>query len=313
MPLEIEYVNGMPAMIMNVGKPSSTSFHLTMTASPIMRKPTNTSAPHVAAELMQEISGERNAARMNRMPVKTEVRPVRPPSAAPDADSTNVVMDEAPMMPPTAAAAESTMRIGLISSTLPSSVKNSPCLATAMAVPMVSKKSLIMSEKANSRIVGVEMAFTRPITPSESLMNGAPNVEKSNGATRPVGIWVTPSGMPQTAAITMPHSSAPLTFMEYSTTVTTMEMTPTRNVGSVTLPRDTSVSALARMMPPSLRPIIAMNRPRPMEMPRRSDTGMASMMASRRPQSTSSRMAMPSMRTTAMAVCQPRPIEPQSV
>lgn len=71
----------------------------------------------------------------------TEVRPVRPPSAAPDVDSTKVVMEETPIKPPAAAATESTTRMGRMSSTLPSSVRNSPCLATAMAVPMVSKKS----------------------------------------------------------------------------------------------------------------------------------------------------------------------------
>lgn len=40
--------------------------------------------------------GEKNAARMNSTPVVTEVRPVRPPSAAPDVDSTKVVMEETP-------------------------------------------------------------------------------------------------------------------------------------------------------------------------------------------------------------------------
>ena len=154
-----------------------------------------------------------------------------------------------------------------MSSTLRSSVRNSPCLATAMAVPMVSKKSLIMSEKAKRSKAGVVRALTTPMTPSASAMNGAPKVEKSSGATMLEGAAVTPSGMPRTEAMTMPHSKAPFTFMEERTTVATMEMRPTRKTGSVTLPRATMVASLATMMPPSLRPIIAMKRPRPIEMP----------------------------------------------
>ena len=154
-----------------------------------------------------------------------------------------------------------------MSSTLPSSERKSPCLATAIAVPMVSKKSLIMREKAKSRSAGVVRALTTPMTPSASAMKGAPNVEKSSGATMLDGAAVTPSGMPRMDAMTMPQSSAPLTFIEERMTVATMEMRPTRKTGSVTLPRETMVASLATIMPPSLRPIIAMKRPRPMEMP----------------------------------------------
>ncbi len=63
--------------------------------------------------------GERNAKTTNAVPMTMLDRPVLAPAAAPDADSTNVVMELAPMMPPTAAAAESTTRMLWMSSTSP--------------------------------------------------------------------------------------------------------------------------------------------------------------------------------------------------
>ena len=74
------------------------------------------------------------------------------------------------MKPPTAAAAESTIRISLIFSTLPSSVRNSPCLATAIAVPMVSKKSLMSSENEMTRSGGVGKDLDDGGTPPASAM-----------------------------------------------------------------------------------------------------------------------------------------------
>ena len=85
-----------------------------------------------------------------------------------------------------------------------------------------------MSEKAKSRRDGVVMASTIPMTLEASLTwNGAAKVEKSSGATTPVGRFVTPSGTPMIAEMTMPQSRAPFTFMEYRTTVRTIEMMPT--------------------------------------------------------------------------------------
>ena len=194
-----------------------------------------------------------------------------------------------------------------MSSTLPSSVKNSPCLATAIAVPMVSKKSLISSEKATTSSIGSVRTFTMAMLPSAVLANGAPKVEKSSGAIRPSGAWVTPSGIPAITATIIPMSSEPGTLREARATVTTMEMMPTIKVGEAMSPRPTSVPAPAVMMPASHRPIMAMNRPKPTEMAWRRTTGMASMMASRRPQRTSSKMTIPSRKITLMATCQSPP------
>ena len=73
------------------------------------------------------------------------------------------------------------------------------------------------------------------------------------------------------------------------------------------------VLSLATMTPPSARPIIAMKRPRPTEMAWRNDTGIASMIASRRPHRTRTRIAMPSTKMTAIAACQSPPVIPTSV
>ena len=210
----MEYVRGIPAMTMKAGKPSRRSVQSMSTTSVIMRKPTITRAPQVAALLTTEITGAKNAARMKRMPVKTDVRPVRPPSAAPEADSTKVVMEEAPKRPPTAAAAESAIRISRMFSTVPSSFRNSPCLATAIAVPMVSKKSDIMRENAKTRRIGVVRTFTTATVPVESAMKGAPKEEKSRAETMPEGICVTPRGIPQSTAMMMPMRMEPLMFIE---------------------------------------------------------------------------------------------------
>ena len=93
---------------------------------------------------------------MNSTPVVTEVRPVRPPSAAPEVDSTKVVMEETPMETAhSSGGGVDDQDLLLIFSTLPSSVRNSPCLATAIAVPMVSKKSLMSSENRDDEERGV--------------------------------------------------------------------------------------------------------------------------------------------------------------
>ena len=169
------------------------------------------------------------------------------------------------MKPPTAAAAESTIRISLIFSTLPSSVRNSPCLATAIAVPMVSKKSLMSSENEMTRSVGSVRTLTMAGTPPASAM-GPPMLEKSSGAMIPVGAWVTPRGIPAMTATTMPMSSEPGDVAAGEGDCHQDGDDADDEGGEVMSPRPTSVPAPAVIMPASHRPIMAMNRPRPTEM-----------------------------------------------
>ncbi len=81
----------------------------------------------------------------------------------------------------------------------------------------------------------------------------------------------------------------------------------------MTAPMVMSVDSSLTTMAPLMRPMRAMKMPRPAAMAWRSEAGMASMMASRRPQSTRARMTMPSMNTTAMAACQSPLHRPVSV
>ena len=120
---------------------------------------------------------------------------------------------------------------------------------------------------------------------------------------------VTPIGMPMIVAATMEISRAPLRLTAVSTTATMMEMAATMAVGLVRSPSARNVDSSAAMNPPPFSPMNAMNKPMPMPMARLRDTGMASMTALRKPQSTSSKMRMPSRNTTAMATRQstPRP------
>ena len=85
---EIEYMKGIAKMQMNAGIASSISLQLIFATDCIMKKPTTISAGAVAKEGIARNTGEKNSARMNSKPETIEVRPVLPPSAIPEEDST---------------------------------------------------------------------------------------------------------------------------------------------------------------------------------------------------------------------------------
>ncbi len=87
-PSEIEYMKGIAKMQMNAGIASSISLQLIFATDCIMKKPTTISAGAVAKEGIARNTGEKNSARMNSKPETIEVRPVLPPSAIPEEDST---------------------------------------------------------------------------------------------------------------------------------------------------------------------------------------------------------------------------------
>ena len=213
------------------------------------------------------------------------------------------------MKPPAAAAAESTMRIGCTSSTSPFLSTKPARLPTATTVPMVSKKSLMSRLHTNSSSTGCTITCAMASVPSGVTWNGAANAEKSGANEKSVTGGVTPIGMPMIVAATMEISRAPLRLTAVSTTATMMEMAATMAVGLVRSPSARNVDSSAAMNPPPCSPMKAMNKPMPMPMAHLRDTGMASMTALRKPQSTSSKMRMPSRNTTAMATRQstPRP------
>ena len=69
-----------------------------------MKYPTMTRTGAVASGGITPASGERNTQSRNNTPVTTDASPVRPPSPIPEADSMNVVFDDALAAPPAAAA-----------------------------------------------------------------------------------------------------------------------------------------------------------------------------------------------------------------
>ena len=107
----------------------------------IIRKPTTISAGAVAKLGIVRNSGLKNSASRKRIPVVTEVRPVRPPSEIPEEDSTNVVIVEVPRQAPTVVPTASASRTPLMPSSLPSSSSMSALEAHPMTVPRVSKMS----------------------------------------------------------------------------------------------------------------------------------------------------------------------------
>ena len=156
--------------------------------------------------------GDANAKITNRTPTTRFERPVRAPAAAPEVDSTKLVTELAPTKPPTAAAAESTMRIGWISFTSPLSSTKSACSPTATTVPMVSKKSLMSSENTNSSSAGCRKTCAMAIVLVPGIVwNGAANAEKSSPKLHDEGSGVTPKGMPATVATMMEMSRPPFT------------------------------------------------------------------------------------------------------
>ena len=85
--------------------------------------------------------GEKITATKNNNPVTTAVRPVRPPSATPADDSTNVVVVDVPRIAPADVAIASDKSAGLIFGNLPSSSSIPAFVLTPMIVPNVSNKS----------------------------------------------------------------------------------------------------------------------------------------------------------------------------
>ena len=89
-------MNAIAKMQMKAGIASRMLSHSILLTCCIMRKPTITSAGAVAKEGIVRNRGEKNRASRKSAPDAIAVRPVRPPSAIPDADSTKVVMVEVP-------------------------------------------------------------------------------------------------------------------------------------------------------------------------------------------------------------------------
>ena len=87
-PSAILYVKGINTIVRNAGKPSLISLKLTFATDDIMNKPTMIRAGDVAAAGTIRNNGAKNRAKINIKAVLTEVSPVLPPEATPEALST---------------------------------------------------------------------------------------------------------------------------------------------------------------------------------------------------------------------------------
>jgi len=145
------------------------SVNLISVTAPNIRNPTIISAGAVANDGIVMNNGEKIIATRNKTPVITDVRPVRPPSATPADDSTNVVVVDVPRIAPTDVAIASDISAGLIFGNLPFSSSIPAFVLTPMIVPNVSNKST--KRNANTTM----MKFTIP-TALKSRLKHCPNV-----------------------------------------------------------------------------------------------------------------------------------------
>eukprot|EP00968_Pinguiococcus_pyrenoidosus_P009597 scaffold744_cov240-Pinguiococcus_pyrenoidosus.AAC.4 len=96
MPFGMENENGIIASVRNAGSDCSMLFQSIRFASPIIMAPTTTRIGAVAVAGTRLKSGAKKSEQRKKMPTKTAVRPVRPPSLMPAALSTWMMMGEQP-------------------------------------------------------------------------------------------------------------------------------------------------------------------------------------------------------------------------
>ena len=115
-----------------------------------MKRPTVIRAGVVAKEGIAEIIGENTSDTKKRTATVRLVRPVFPPSATPEADSTNVVTVDVPKTAPAVVATASAIRAPLILGSFPSLSTNPAFVDTPISVPSVSKRSTKRNENTTT-------------------------------------------------------------------------------------------------------------------------------------------------------------------
>ena len=141
-PVEIEYARGIIMIVINAGIAIAISSHSISLSWDAIKIPTIIKAGAVTAEVMYPVKGSKNIDRIKRIPVNTEVNPVRPPVSTPDNDSIYDVVVEVPAAAPTTVAIASANKALLEPSSSPSSLSKPALLPTVTNVPAVSKKSI---------------------------------------------------------------------------------------------------------------------------------------------------------------------------
>src|SRR5574344_420572 len=252
-------------------------------------------AGEVAAEGIAKKRGEKNAAMMKQTAMEKEVRPERPPSLTPAADSTYVVVVEAPTHAPAVVAMASAKRALFTPGILPSSLIMPALPITPIRVPMVSNRS--MKRKV---ITTISISRLRILCHSNCMQIG----ETSGGMPMIPFKWVSPIGMPISVVAKMPMSRAPFTLYINNVTVKMMPMMQSRAVPLLMSPSVTSVAGFSTMMPEFFKPKLAINRPIPTEMDALICDGIALTSFSRRLVTLMMMKMIPSMRMAVKAKCQ---------
>src|SRR4051812_20400309 len=269
MPAEIENVSGTPAMMRNAGRAWTGSPQSISATSRIIRYPTSTSAGATAGDMnvlstygtcwpASAISGTNGTASRNSPAVNSDARPVRAPSDTPAPDSTYVVTEDVPIAPPTAAAAESTSSTRFRPGSRPARSTSPPAVPTAIAVPTVSKKSVMKSAK----IVGTSASVSAPS--NDDGFRASPivsNPAEPGHSAILLGASRTPNTRPSATDVTMPISRAPRTPRTTIAAATRIPAIAISGGPAVRSPSAIPVAGSLTTMPPWRSPTGEVNRP----------------------------------------------------
>jgi len=149
-PSAMLYVSGIMMMVIKAGMASVYSLKLIFRMGDSIKNPTSTRAGAVAAAGTIVKKGARNRASKKNAAVVSEVRPVFPPSATPEALSTYVVTVLVPNTAPTVVPMESAKSACFTRGTFPSSSSIPALEETPTSVPTVSNIST--NRKVNNTI-----------------------------------------------------------------------------------------------------------------------------------------------------------------
>lgn len=281
---------------MKAGKDSVMSSKLISTTVDSMKSPTVTRAADVAAAGIIENIGKKNAAITKHPAVASDVRPVLPPSATPDEDSTKVVIVDVPSRAPAVVPTASAIRALLASGRLPFSSSIFALVATPVRVPRVSKISTNKNENKTENISKEKILEKSNLKATGAIDGGRLTIFAS-------GKCVTPRISDRTVDTRIPQSRAPFTPLAVRTIITIRAKKNTRASRLFRFPRARAGSALTMMFAFN-RPISAINKPIPTETAFFRVVGIELKIASLTPTKDSNIKIIPSKNTAVRANCQ---------
>ncbi len=287
-------------MVRKAGNASVILSKLIFTTDEIMNKPTRTNAGAVAETGTIRKRGARNRERTNMVAVERAVKPVRPPTATPEALSTYEVTVLVPRMAPKAVPSASANSAFLICGKLPSLSVNPIFEATPSNVPIVSNRFTNRKVNTTISISGVNMLCHSNCRKIGEMSGGRATM-------LPVGICTRPKTIAKTVAATIPIRNAPCTFLKYNTAVRISPKEATHTCGLDMVPSVSMVFSFFTTSPAFCRPRKVMKSPIP--------TGIAFLMVlgilftinSRTLKKVRIRNIIPSINTAVSAICQEYP------